>query len=102
MCDEHSKTSDPAVGSTRLVRPPDPPTNLEEWLWYVRRYEDGIYVREQGADGKWGNAKLADLAPERWGQHVARWLNDGVIPCRIKEPEELPNTPAQRPPATDV
>lgn len=71
-----------------LVRLSDEPMNLTEWLWRLKRYERGIYVREQ-VDGRWGNVALADLTPERWAHHVARWLEEGLLPCRIREPEEM-------------
>lgn len=71
---------------------PNEPKNLMEWLWRLKRYEDGIFVREQGAGGKWGNAKLSDLPPERWAFHVARWLEEGSLPCRILEPQERTKT----------
>jgi hypothetical protein len=55
----------------------------------VRRYEAGIFVREQGPGGKWGNAALRDLSPERWAYHVARWLEEGILPVRIRESDEI-------------
>jgi hypothetical protein len=70
------------------VRLSDEPRNLWEWLWRLKRYERGIYVREQ-VDGRWGNVALSDLTPERWAYYVARWLEDGVLPCRVREPEEM-------------
>jgi hypothetical protein len=71
-----------------LVRLSDEPRNLTEWLWRLKRYDRGIYVSEQ-VDGRWGNIALADLTPERWAHHVARWLEEGALPCRIREPEEM-------------
>lgn len=68
-------------------RPPDKPQALDEWLWYVRRYEATIYVREQ-IDGKWQSVALSTLPPERWAHHVARWLDKGMVPCRVRETEE--------------
>lgn len=79
------------VEQQRLARPPESPTSLAEWLWYVRRYEHGIYVRVQRADGRWGNASLAELSPEEWGKHVARWLDEGGLPCRVLEEGERPS-----------
>lgn len=52
------------------VRPPDEPQSLAEWLWRLKRYESGIYVRVQ-KDGRWGNASLAELDPKTWGEKVA-------------------------------
>lgn len=66
------------------TKPPAIPRDLREYLWYVRRYETGIYVREQ-IHGKWGNSRLADLSPKRWAHHVAKWFNENRIPWRIKE-----------------
>jgi hypothetical protein len=63
---------------------------LTEWFLRLKRYEREIYVREQ-VDGRWGNVALADLTPERWAHHVARWLAKGALPCRISEPEEMQN-----------
>ena len=76
-------TCESPVRSSEVVVPPEAPKILEEWLWYVHRYQGGIYVREQG-----GNARLADLPSHRWAFHVARWLEEGAIPCRVLEDQE--------------
>ncbi len=71
---------------------PDDPTDLAGWLWRVRRYEAGIYVREQEAGGTWGNVSLADLAARdlgRWAFHVARMLEACIMPVRVREESEL-------------
>ncbi len=71
---------------------PDDPTDLAGWLWRVRRYEARIYVREQEADGTWESVSLADLAardPSRWAFHVARMLEAGIMPVRVREESEL-------------
>lgn len=69
-------------------RPPEEPKTLEEWLWRLKRYDKGIFVREQLA-GKFQNVALADLPPDRWAFHVARWLEQGMLPVRVREPEEI-------------
>lgn len=69
-------------------RPPEEPKTLTEWLWRLKRYEKGIFVRELVGE-KWMNMALADLPPDRWAFHVARWLEQGVLPVRIREPEEI-------------
>jgi len=74
---------------TDTNRPPDNPQSLEDWLWYVRRYETTIFVREQ-IDGKWQSPALSTLPPERWAYHVARWMDRGMVPCRVREAEERP------------
>jgi hypothetical protein len=70
--------SEAGGGCLVRVRAPDEPKSLMEWLWRLLRYEDGIYVREQKPDGKWGNTRLSELPPERWAFHVARWLEEGA------------------------
>jgi hypothetical protein len=73
-------------------RPPDEPTNLFEWLWRLKRYEKGIFVRqkvEEGGDFTWVNLNLAELDPKTWAEYVARWLEEGRLPVRVKEPEEI-------------
>ena len=70
------------------TRPPDNPQSLEDWLWYVRRYEDGIFVREQ-IDGTWQSVALSALPPERWAYHVARWMDRCMVPCRVRDTEEI-------------
>jgi hypothetical protein len=65
------------------------PTNLAEWLLYVRTYENSIYVRHQDAGGKWINAKLSAIPLKDWSEHVARWLKDGILPVRILSDEEV-------------
>ncbi len=71
-----------------MKEPPAKPLTLEEWLWYVRRYENGIYVREQ-VEGHWTNVALVHLTPERWAYHVSGWLAEGRLPCRILEDHEI-------------
>lgn len=70
-------------------QPPAEPTSLQEWLWYVKRYEKGIFVRHRGGDGNWTNVALADLDPKAWADRVALWLENGHIPVRVKEPQEM-------------
>ena len=65
--------------------PPEDPTNIEEWLWRLRRYEKDIYVRDKTPDGSFDAIALSELPPERWAFHVAKWLTDGAIPVRVKE-----------------
>lgn len=72
-------------------RPPDQPANFEELLWYIRRYEDGIFVREQ-IDGKWDSVALSALSPKRWAYYLDQWLTDGHIPVRVKEDSEMAET----------
>ena len=69
-------------------RPSDEPSTLKDWLWRLKRYEHGIFVREQ-IDGKSVTIALAHLRPEQWAHHVARWLEEGILPTRIREPEEM-------------
>lgn len=67
--------------------PPEEPQNLEEWLWRLKRYESGIFVREKTKEG-WDSVALSTLPPDRWAHHVARWLEEGVLPARLKEDGE--------------
>jgi hypothetical protein len=60
----------------------DEPKNLAEWLCRVKTYEDAIFVREQVA-GKWQSIPLNFLCCERWGYHVARMLEAGIVPTRV-------------------
>ena len=64
----------------------DDPTTLAEWLYRLRVYEDTFYVRAL-RDGKWTNAKLSELPPEQWAEHVAKWLEDGFVPVRLRGEE---------------
>ena len=66
----------------------DIPQTLEEWLVRLKRYESTIYVREQ-VDGKWDAVPLSELSAERWGASVARWLDEGHVPIRIRSDEEV-------------
>jgi hypothetical protein len=79
------------------IRPPDEPQNLAEWLWRLRRYESGIYVRIQNSEGRWVNASLAELDAKTWGVKVAGFLETGALPVRIKEPEEMQDADLQNP-----
>ncbi len=69
--------------------PPDTPTTLAEWLWRVRRHESAIYVREKNPNGRWVTVALADLSPERWAYWVARWLEEGAVPVRVRDPGKV-------------
>jgi len=61
------------------------PANLAEWLAYVKRHESAIYVREQEMGGKWVHIRLVELSPERWGHHVGRMLDKGILPAYVRE-----------------
>lgn len=63
--------------------PPDEPTTLAEYLWYCREYEHDIYFRAQ-RNGKWCNVSLADLAPDEFGDRLARLIEEGRIPVRLR------------------
>ncbi len=63
--------------------PPDEPTTLYEWLWRLKRYQDGIFVRER-IEGHFRNVALSQLPPDRWAYWVARWLDENALPMRIK------------------
>jgi hypothetical protein len=65
-------------------RPPDEPTNLAEWLWRVKQYEGSIYVRELD-NGHWKTIALGCLPPKEWAAQVARMLEAGIVPTRIRD-----------------
>ena len=69
------------------IDPPKEPVDLAEWLWYVKRYEDSIFVREL-VDDRWETVALSSLGPREWGNHLAKWLEGGHLPVRILEPHE--------------
>lgn len=68
--------------------PPCEPSNLEEFLWYIKRWEKGIFVRAQ-IDGKWKPVSLAELPSGRWAEYVARFIQEGALPVRIREDWEI-------------
>lgn len=76
-------------------RPPDNPTNLFEWLWRLKHYEDGIFIRHQ-VNGKWDSVSLSSLDSKSWAKRVAEWLEDGSLPVRVREEEELSHEPTDR------
>lgn len=65
------------------------PETLMEFLYYVRRYEDGIYIRDREDDGSWGAISLKELSIHRWATVVAKWLEEGHMPVRVREDWEL-------------
>lgn len=67
----------------------DNPQTLQEWLERLHRHQAGIFVREKGSDGRFGPVALADLPSDLWAKHVARWLEDGAIPVRVRTPDEV-------------
>jgi len=67
--------------------PPDVPANLAEWLWRVKQYEDSIYVRELD-NGHWQTIALGCLPPKEWAAHVARMLEAGILPIRVRDERE--------------
>jgi len=67
--------------------PPDEPATLADWFWKICQYEDSIYVREL-AGKKWKAVTLASLPPKQWGQQVARMLEVGMNPVRLRGKEE--------------
>ena len=67
--------------------PPEEPITLAEWLWRIRQYESGIYVYKL-AGKKWKAVTLASLPPKQWAQQVARMLEAGMNPVRLRGKEE--------------
>lgn len=68
-------------------RPPENPDTLADWLWYVKRYEQGIFVRET-IDGKRDAYRLSYIAQKSsklWAKHVARMLEKNIVPARVRE-----------------
>ena len=60
------------------------PQTLQELAAYIDRYQDSIYVREQ-VDGKWGAFALSELPTPCALSHALRFIQQGIIPTRIKE-----------------
>lgn len=69
-------------------QPPEEPRTLRDWLWRLKRHERRIFVCRKAGD-RWVNVALADLPPDEWATHVARWLTDGSIPVRVRDSEDL-------------
>lgn len=69
-------------------REPPEEVRLIDFLYYIRRYQDGIYVRVQ-VDGRWTNAALSELNASQWAEYINRWLAEGVWPLRVREPQEM-------------
>ncbi len=59
--------------------PPNLPSNLAEVLWYIRYYEDSIYIRRQ-IDGRGVNAPLSTLSLKEWGEYIQAWIEEGHVP----------------------
>ena len=58
--------------------------DLVEYFARIKRHESEIYIRAE-VDGKWENISLAEADPEVWGEHLARWLVNGIEPCYVRE-----------------
>jgi hypothetical protein len=71
--------------------PPEPPDTLAEFLWYCMEYQNEIFVREKDEEGRWGAFSLAQITPEQFGIHVARWIEEGRVPVRVKRESEMNN-----------
>lgn len=69
------------------------PETLMEFLWYVLRYGDGIYIRDRTDDGQWDAIAISELSDHRWATVVAKWLEEGHIPVRVKEDWEIKEQP---------
>ena len=54
---------------------------LADLLHWIRLYGDSIFVREK-IEGKWTNS-LNNLPPDKWAKHVARFVEEGIIPHRV-------------------
>ena len=67
--------------------PPEEPKTLADWLWRLKEYENGIFVRVK-RDGKLDAVSLRNVSPREWGEHVARFLEKGMVPVRVRGPEE--------------
>ena len=62
-------------------------TTTADWLQWIKEREDSIFVRVQ-TDGRAHNARLSNLEPRAWAEHVAGWLERGIVPCAVKSTQE--------------
>lgn len=88
---EDDNEAEPPVRSSEIVRPTEYPNTLADWLWRLKLYEDGIFVRWKDTTGHWRTVSLVSLPPKDWAKRVARWLEEGAIPARIRDDAEPPN-----------
>lgn len=67
---------------------PENPETLEEFLWYIKRYEHGIFFRRKVND-KWCNLSLAELDPKDWAKTIVKFITEGSLPVRVREDSEI-------------
>lgn len=68
--------------------PPKEPKTLFEFLWYLKRWEDGIYVKVKRND-KDKILALVELNPKEWAEKVSEFIEYGAIPSRVLENWEV-------------
>ena len=72
------------LSQSPLEAPPNSPQTMEDFLWVVRQYEKGIFVREM-VGAKMESVPLASLSPKRWAYHVNRFIENGINPAYVKD-----------------
>jgi len=58
---------------------------VEQLANYISLHKGSIYVREQ-VNGKWGSYSLSELPTDLAIDHALRFIQQGIVPVRIKEP----------------
>lgn len=86
--DQEKKAAQEDTIDQKREMPSDDPQNLFEWLWRLREYEDGIYIRVQRGE-QWTNSSLEEATPKEWATFVAKALDKGMLPVRVKRDSEL-------------
>lgn len=74
--------------------PPEDPSNLFEWMWRTREYEEEIFIRVK-RNGHWQNSSLKEATPQEWAAFMARALESGMLPVRIKRESEMTKDPVE-------
>lgn len=60
---------------------------VEQLANYISLNKGSIYVREQ-VNGKWGAYSLAELPTGLAIDHTCRFIQQGIVPVRIREEVE--------------
>jgi len=58
--------------------------SLADMIEYCLEHPDCIYIREQ-VDGKWGSFSLAELPLKLRAKWMARWIEEGRVPLKLKK-----------------
>jgi len=67
--------------------PPERPATLQDVMWYMRHWEDSIYIIVSDDCDSVEPIALSSLSPFAWSEFVCGCMHQGIVPVRHRGDE---------------